>query len=185
MKSANLNTIAVVAMALILVFNNSELANAEADSHVAALQQQKFAGIDLQLNTLQADYESGRKNDREMADGFLEAFYSMESSDNLDTLLAEWGRKYPSAYAAHTIRGLYFKSEGGKSRGTEYISETSEDQIEGMEKYFFKAMDEFQHARELTAKPLLSLSNMINMGCGLGWRPQNLEWLNEANLEFN
>jgi tetratricopeptide (TPR) repeat protein len=119
-----------------------------------------FAQLDLRFSAVQAAYRNRAISDEGLYQAFL-AFY--ESDPTLKAGYDGWVQKYPKSYVAHLARGIYYRKVGQAARGGEYIDKTSDSQLAGMDAAYEIAARELDTSMQLDARPLLSLSNKLDI----------------------
>jgi tetratricopeptide (TPR) repeat protein len=141
---------------------------------LAWLKSGDYADLDRYLSGLQRDYETGRVSEEELLRGFI----------GLDQTLAanaadfdRWVAAFPTSYAARTARGDYYYRMAWASRGHEFMRQTSDQQIEGMNRYLALARPDLQAAIGLTAKPYLNTLDLLNMAIMAGSFEERRQWL--------
>ncbi|NEQ33490.1 MAG: DUF4034 domain-containing protein, partial [Leptolyngbya sp. SIO4C5] len=106
-------------------------------------------------------------------------FYKLDAAErsNLD----KWIEKYPSSYAAHLARGIYYKRLGQAARGYEFIAETSQKEIDAMLVNFEIAESELISSLALTEKPFLSIFHLSTIMGHLCRKQELKKLLDDAN----
>ncbi len=127
--------------------------------HKKLLAENKIDELEREMSKLQQDYESGAIDDISLA-SYFELF-----SDDPDAALAEkynaWVKAYPRSYAARMARSLYYMKLAGLARGTKMMSDTSKDEVDGMELYVGYSLKDSEEAVALTSKPILAHENIM------------------------
>lgn len=121
----------------------------------------KYDELDKELNQMQKDYETGVFNDIT-----LMVIYSV-FEDYTDAALAEqynaWVKAYPKSYAARMARALYYASLAGIARGEKYMSDTTAEEVAGMQLYVSHALKDSEAAIALAEKPILAYKKILGL----------------------
>jgi len=137
-----------------------------------------FKNLESFTKKIQTKFEDGALSEIELRNTYR-PFYNLDQ-ENLDKV-EEWERKIPVSYAAHLIRGTYFKRRGGDARGDKYISETPPENIKKMEQYFEIAKSELNASLKLTPKPFLSVFQLLQISAMTGDEETSSTLLASAN----
>jgi hypothetical protein len=142
------------------------------------LKAREFEKLESATKQIQSKFEKGALTDIELRNIYRQ-FYDL----NNETLnnIQEWKRKFPSSYAAHLIRGTYFKRKGFDARGEKYISETPIENLENMREYHDISRTELTISLKLTKKPFLSVFHLLEISQAEGDEKTSLELLESAN----
>ena len=89
-------------------------------------------------------------------------FYATDP--DLAAKLDDWVTQYPNSYVAKVARGIYYKKVGFEARGTAYIRNTSQSQIDGMNAAFVKAVADLRASLTMSPKPFLSYFHLLDIG---------------------
>jgi hypothetical protein len=122
------------------------------------LEEGHYEQLDATMNQVQKDYEVGKINDLELSDYFT-VFTRTDSK--LETLYNAWVEAYPKSYAARQVRGLYYRELAEDVRGGKYLSQTSQQELSGANNYLKLAFDDDMAALALTAKPIISITQIM------------------------
>ena len=87
---------------------------------------------------------------------------------DLGPKLDGWVAQYPSSYVARVASGIYYKKVGFQTRGTAYIRDTSQSQIDGMNAAFEKAVADLRASLTMSPKPFLSYFHRLDIGNAVG-----------------
>jgi tetratricopeptide (TPR) repeat protein len=136
---------------------------------LALLNGRKFAELDTRFSAIQADYRNNVISDEQLRDAFR-VFYDTEPG--LRTDYGAWVAKFPKSYVAHLARGIYYKKLGEKRRGGGFISETTDDQLHGMDDAFANAMQDLTISEALDKRPLLTYLNEMSIALYDGDEPK-------------
>ena len=132
------------AFAACMIAGSSTAADRVAPSQpeaLALLQSNEFAELDRRYSGLQAAYKARSISDEDLRAAFR-VFYATNPA--LAPKYELWVRQFPKSYVAHLARGIYYKKVGLDRRGDKFMSETSADQIAGMETAFAIADQELR-----------------------------------------
>jgi len=132
---------------------------------VALLKTGQYSALDQHFATLQQQYVDGVIQDTTLRDRFR-AFYSTDRT--LAGRYDGWVAQFPKSYVAHLARAIYYKKIGQESRGTAYIRETTESQLDGMTEAFHKALEDLHACAELDAKPTLAYGHALDISSYMG-----------------
>ena len=127
---------------------------------LSLLTSNNFDELDRRYSSIQQAYEDGRESDEDLRAAFR-VFYA--TGPALEPHYEEWVRHSPNSYVAHLARGIYYKKVGFDRRGGNFISETTEEQLAGMEAAYAIADQELSASLALDAKPLLSFHHMMDL----------------------
>ena len=124
------------------------------------LSARQFAELDARFGAVQTAYKSRKISDEDLRAAFR-VFYVPDPA--LEKEYLAWVKNSPKSYVAHLATGIYYKKLGQDIRGDKFISETSAENLRGMEEQFAKASPQLEASLALDDKPLLSLLHMINI----------------------
>jgi TPR repeat protein len=137
----------------------------------------KFALLDSHFSELQREYVGGTLSDEDLRNAFR-VFYPANPA--LEAKYDAWVGQFPKSYVAHVARGIYLKKLGQESRGDDFIQNTGEKQIDGMNRAFEKAMTDFHASAELSEKPLLTYVHALDITRYYGTADESRELLDLA-----
>ncbi len=141
------------------------------------LRSNSFAALDREFGTLQRRYEQGSLTEEKLRDAFR-AFYPTDA--DLAPKYDQWVSAFPRSYVAHLARAIYYRKVGEEERGGKYIDQTSDEQIRAMEQALAKSLRDVDASIPLTAKPLLSYFQAIDIAGTLGSSDHGRTFLNLA-----
>ncbi|MBL1147143.1 MAG: DUF4034 domain-containing protein [Pseudomonadota bacterium] len=147
--------------------------------HIRLLKEGKYAELEKRMGDIQRKYEAGKIHDRTLRKYFYD--FGLANPDHAEKLNA-WIKKYPKSYAARQTRAMYLLSAAWRARGNKYMTETSSQEVEGMEHYLGRAWDDCVEAATLTAKPILSYRTMVSLLQTGGGRQQIYATVERANI---
>jgi tetratricopeptide (TPR) repeat protein len=148
---------------------------------LSLLKSKKYEELDSKIKAYVKSYEADPLREKYVNVAF--AVFSRPLPD-LEPLLTEWISKSPKSYAAYAARGIYYTEVGGKKRGSKWISETTEKQLEGMAFYFNKAMRDLDKAYSINPRLTHVLSYKMDILKCYGERDQ-LRQLRDKMLGIN
>ena len=119
-----------------------------------------YQALDAAFSAIQAEYRTGARSDESLHIAFL-ALYDADAE--LRPAYDGWVRAYPRSYVALLARGIYHRKVGQDRRGGAFSSETSDSQFQGMQAEYALAMQDFTASKQLDARPLLTLSNELDI----------------------
>ena len=117
------------------------------------LDKRDYAALEHLLGGHQWTFEADPDTSRRLENAFG-AFRKVPRSG--EAALNEWVGKYPASYAALVARGSYYHAQGLDARGTAFIKDTPDENVEAMRFYLSKARRDLERSLKLTQKPYLS-----------------------------
>jgi len=135
----------------------------------ALLLKHDYAALEQSLGAVQQGFEAGRVTEAELRQAF-EPFADLTDKQTLQAL-REWAAQSPTSYAAHLALGLSYRAQGSDARGRKFWEDTAPEQREGMVTNFTLAEPELRKSLALTARPYLSLYNLMSIAAQMGNRP--------------
>jgi tetratricopeptide (TPR) repeat protein len=144
---------------------------------LALLNSNQFADLDRRFSAIQTDYRNGTITDQELRAAFR-VFYVTDAA--LESKYAAWITQFPNSYVAHLVRGIYYKEVGEERRGPAPFSETTAEQLRGMEAALGKASQDLHASIALDAKPLLTYFYALAVANYLGDKGAVRELLDES-----
>ena len=120
---------------------------------VDLLGKRDYAALERLLGGHQWTFEADSDSSRQLENAFG-AFRKVPRSG--EAALNEWVGKYPASYAALVARGSYYHAQGLDARGTAFIKDTPDENVEAMRVYLSKARRDLERSLKLTQKPYLS-----------------------------
>ncbi len=139
-----------------------------------------FEKLNTALEGYQKAYEQDIANEDKLLDVYLQAFIFKESSSK--ALLDEWVKSFPNNYQPYLARASYYFNMGWKARGGKYISETTDNQIEGMEDYFAKANEDIKNVLAKKQDNIVPYYLLINIYKSVG-NHDSVKAITEKGLE--
>jgi tetratricopeptide (TPR) repeat protein len=125
------------------------------------LRSERFQELDSDYSALQLKFERGKISEEDLRVAFR-VFYPTDR--NLAAKFDGWVSAYPKSYVARLARAIYNKKVGFEDRGENFISETSDTQLQNMDTALGKAIKDFGDSIAMTPKPFLSYFHMIDIG---------------------
>ncbi len=149
----------LIACAFFLLMCCSSGVHAQVPAIVAKLQAQDYATLDAEMNDAQKRFEAGELDE----DGLRKAFQPFGNARlrRFEPQLLAWAAQLPQSYAAHFALGRFYLERGVAARGNKYYEKTSKAQIDSMTHDFQLAEAQLRQSLPLTAKPYLSLFDMM------------------------
>ncbi|MGH8641667.1 MAG: M48 family metalloprotease [Burkholderiales bacterium] len=120
---------------------------------IELLDKRDYAALERLLGSHQWAFEADSDSSRQLENAFG-AFRKIPRSG--EAALNEWVGKYPASYAALVARGSYYHAQGLDARGTAFIRDTPDENVEAMRVYLSKARRDLERSLKLTQKPYLS-----------------------------
>jgi TPR repeat protein len=124
------------------------------------LKTEHYSELNQHFAALQQQYVDGVLSDTTLRDRFR-VFYPTDRT--LEARYNGWVAQFPKSYVAHLARAIYYKKIGQESRGTAYIRETTDAQLDGMNGAFRKALDDLHACATLDAKPTLAYGHALDI----------------------
>ena len=155
-----------------------ELPTQDRQAIVTLLRAGQFAQLDQRYETFQHQYENGQINDRDITLQY-QAFY--DTSPENEAYLNQWVAENPKSYPARLARGIYYASVGGKKRGGKWAQETPDEQMIELSKFLDLSNRDVVDSLFLTAKPIVSLLQLLKSSQHRDGKLSNPNWLNYAN----
>jgi len=119
----------------------------------ALLDANQFAELDRRFSEIQRNYKAGSITDEDLRAAFR-AFY--QTDPTLEQKYTAWIAQFPKSYVARLARSIYYSKVGQLRRGGESISNTTEEQLRGMDAAFTQSLTDLYASLELDDKPLLT-----------------------------
>lgn len=127
---------------------------------VAMLNAGRFAELDARFSAIQAGYRDNVVSDEQLRNSFR-VFYDADAA--LEVKYDAWVATFPKSYVAHLARGIYHRKTGQDRRGGDVISNTTDNQLQGMDAAFTLAMQDLEMSAALDKRPLLTYFNEISI----------------------
>jgi hypothetical protein len=132
---------------------------------LALLEAGQFAELDQRFSAIQRSYEIGYITDEDLRTAFR-VFYTTDAT--LEQKYATWITQFPKSYVARIARAIYYVKVGELKRGSALISDTSEEQLSGMQAAFSQASQDLDVSVRLDAKPILTYAQQMDIARYLG-----------------
>jgi Domain of unknown function (DUF4034) len=129
------------------------------------LRTEQYQELDRRYSAVQVEFENNKISGDDLRAQFRD-FYATDP--DLAAKLDGWVARYPASYVARVARGIYYKKVGFEARGTAYIRETSQSQIDGMNAAFEKAVADLRVSLNMNPKPFLSYFHLLDIGNAVG-----------------
>ncbi|PTU30594.1 DUF4034 domain-containing protein [Stenotrophobium rhamnosiphilum] len=127
----------------------------------AALGKDDYAAVEQLLNNSIADYKQGRLSDVGLRNLF--SVFAVDTPE-LQTKLDAWVLQNRQSYAATLARGIYFRTVGESRRGSDFIQDTPQENIDQMVDYLGKAFFDLQASLAMDDKPIVSYLYLVSVG---------------------
>jgi tetratricopeptide (TPR) repeat protein len=131
----------------------------------ALLDSNQFAELDRRFSAVQRNYKDGSISDEDLRTAFR-AFYPTDAA--LEQKYTAWIAQFPKSYVARLARAIYYVKVGQKRRGENFISDTSEEQLAGMDAAFAQASEDLDASLHLDDKPLLTYAQEMDIVRNVG-----------------
>lgn len=125
----------------------------------------QFAELDRRFSAVQRNYKDGSISDEDLRTAFR-AFYPTDAA--LEQKYTAWIAQFPKSYVARLARAIYYVKVGQKRRGGNFISDTSEEQLAGMDAAFAQASEDLDASLHLDDKPLLTYAQEMDIVRNVG-----------------
>ena len=129
------------------------------------LRSQQYQELERRYSALQVSFKNGQMTGDDLRAAFRD-FYPTDP--DLAARLDAWVAQFPESYVARVARGIYYKKVGFETRGTDYIQNTSQSQIDGMTEAFEKSVADLRASLNLDPKPFLSYFHLLDIGSAVG-----------------
>jgi hypothetical protein len=143
-----------------------------------SLRAEQYQELNNRFSDVQVEFENGRISGDDLRAQFRD-FYATDP--DLAAKLDGWVKQYPNSYVAKVARGIYYKKVGFEARGTAYIQNTSQSQIDGMSTAFEKAVADLRGSIEMNPKPFLSYFHLLDIGNAVGAKEELRAIYDHAN----
>jgi hypothetical protein len=120
----------------------------------------QYASLDRHYTELQQQYEAGAVSDAELTQEYRALYQNAPANA---AYFDRWVEAFPESYAAHIARGAYHYRMAWASRGSDYIENTSQLQLEAMSRELAQARPDLEASFWLTAKPYLTILYLLNV----------------------
>ena len=138
----------------------------------------QFSRLNQLYEDLQQQYETGLINDRDLTLQY-QAFY--DTSPENETFLNQWVEKSPKSYPARLARGIYYASVGKEHRGSDFIRNTPAEKILELHRYLDLSNRDVVDSLPLTAKPIVSVLQLLKSSKHRDGEKANRMWLQYGN----
>lgn len=145
------------------------------------LRSQQYQELDGRYSAMQRKFENGELTGDDLRAQFRE-FYPTDP--DLAPRYDAWVAQFPESYVARVARGIYYKKVGFESRGTNYIKDTSQSQIDAMSAAFEKSVADLRASLTMDPKPFLSYFHLLDIGRAVGAK-ENLRALFDHVIELD
>jgi Domain of unknown function (DUF4034) len=146
---------------------------------LALLRAGDYTALESATKEIQAKFESGALSDIQLRNTYRQ-FHKIGHQDL--TRIDEWLKTAPKSYAAHLIRGLYFKRMDSEGRTGHYINRTSSGSNALLRQYQDLATQELLTSLKLAKKPFLSVFYLLDLTKLGGSREHSLALISAANV---
>jgi hypothetical protein len=125
----------------------------------------QYQELERRFSAAQTQFEGNKVSGDDLRAEFRD-FYATDF--DLAAKLDAWVAQHPKSYVARVARGIYFKKVGFEARGTAYIQDTSQTQIDNMNAAFEKAVADLRGSLSMNPKPFLSYFHLLDIGNAVG-----------------
>jgi tetratricopeptide (TPR) repeat protein len=137
----------------------------------------QFSQLNQLYEDLQLQYETGLINDRDLTLQY-EAFYDT-SPENV-AFLNQWVEKNPKSYPARLARGIYYANVGKERRGGDFIRNIPTEKLHEFHRYLDLSNKDVADSIPLTAKPIVSILQLLKSSKHRDGKQANRMWLDYA-----
>lgn len=145
---------------------------------LSLLRSSQFSHLSQRYEDLQLQYETGLINDRDLTLQY-QAFYDTLSEN--EAFLNQWVEKSPKSYPARLARGIYYASVGAERRGSDTIRNTTQEKLHDLHRYLDLSNRDIADSLPLTAKPIVSVLQLLKSSKHRDGKQVNRMWLDYAN----
>jgi tetratricopeptide (TPR) repeat protein len=138
----------------------------------------QYQELDRRYSAAQAQFENNELSGDDLRAQFRD-FYATDP--DLGSKLDGWVSQYPNSYVARAARGIYYKKVGFEARGSAYIRDTSQSQIDAMNTAFEKAVADLRASLNMSPKPFLSYFHLLDIGNAIGAKEEVRAIYDRAN----
>ncbi len=135
----------------------------------ASLRRHDYDALEQSLSAVQQGFEAGRVTEVELRQAF--APFAELTDAPAQQALRDWVAQSPQSYVAHLALGLSYRAQGSDALGRKFWDDTAPEQREGMLQNFALAEPELRRSVALTARPYLSLLNLMAIAANVSNRP--------------
>lgn len=147
------------------------------DNLIALLRQKNFAELESRLTVFQRAYQRDSRYETAAVIAF-EAFGISDPA--LESNFNDWISAHPQSAAAHLAHGIFYTRNGWTRRGSKYIRDTSQQQLDGMIYFFALAKKDLEKLPALDSKLALGYKYLIRIAMALGNESETRYWLDRA-----
>jgi Zn-dependent protease with chaperone function/tetratricopeptide (TPR) repeat protein len=144
---------------------------------VELLEAGDYAALERLLGGYQQAFEADPGISAKLENAFL-AFCKVPPG--AERALNEWVGRHRASYVAWAARGSFHYFQGLEARGTGFIKDAPEENLQAMQDRFDKAEADLKRSLELTQKPYLSRLTLMSMARTLGNRRSEQAQYREA-----
>jgi tetratricopeptide (TPR) repeat protein len=148
------------ALILGLVIFNASSVCAETVDVISMLHNNDIGQLEKFLGDVQHRFEQGELTEYELRNAFR-PFYKLDTLAEKN--LRNWAATSPKSYISHLALGIFYRRLGSQARGGEYISNTPQQDIDGMTQQYNLSEGELRKSLDLTKKPYLSIFHLLTI----------------------
>lgn len=116
-----------------------------------------------QLNRVLERLRVNAATDLQTEQVLLSAYGAFEGGEAYEPLIDSWIEQYPANYQPYTARAYFYYRLGWAARGTSWASETKDEQLEEMRRYFGQASADVSTALTLDANTIIPYYILIGI----------------------
>ena len=138
----------------------TQLAVAQHSRAQALLGSNNIIAVESEFSSLQRKFEQGEASEYDLLDAY-KAFYQRE--DRYRSQLDNWIKQYPNSASAYLARGVYYRKLGEFKRGSDYISQVPNENVDYMTQMFALAKQDLEMSLRLNPKSYLAILHLLNI----------------------
>jgi tetratricopeptide (TPR) repeat protein len=127
---------------------------------ILLLREKKFTALEESFKDREVRTNKGEFGDQVL---YRLTKFTDTAEPELEPLLNEWVRVYPSSFIALLARGHYHEAVGWKKRGNKFSDNTSKDQFEAMSESFKKAAIDLTTSSKLKSSSVLPYPGLLQI----------------------
>lgn len=172
--------ISIFGLSLWYLLAPQEMAKIDKREILNLLKAEKFDVLETVLVRFQNEYEAGLRSEVEI----MKAFRSFANSDiAIETPLQHWVEMFPESFAAHQALAEHHLQSAWHARGSRWIKDTTDEQINGMQSHFNIAYREALQALTLHKKLIPAYLIIIRLANASGAKEIENQAIMEALKE--
>ena len=138
----------------------TQLAVAQPSRALALLGSNNVAAVESEFSSLQRKFEQGEASEYDLLDAY-KIFYQRE--DRYRPQLDNWIKHFPNSASAYLARGVYYRKLGEFKRGSDYIPQVPNENVDYMTQMFTLAKQDLEMSLRLNPKSYLAILHLLNI----------------------